>query len=129
MVDSAEKQFRWVVYAFVASGLMVVGLLAWQLVDMTPAKWCAIAVQGTPEIATACVAVLVKLLELKQNVALGLLIIMGLSILSLAAVALRVRIGFSGPGGLSANVGADTTTITDGQAVVKVPTPPADNIQ
>jgi hypothetical protein len=122
-------RFRWVVYAFVAAGLLMAAMLGWQLYDLTPARWCVLATQGSPDLATGCVTMLVKLLDIKDHVMIGLLAIVGLSVLSLAAVALGVRLGFTGPGGLSANVGADKTTVTDGQATVTLPTPPAEETQ
>lgn len=126
VTDHNALRFRWVVYAFMAAGIVMTAMLAWQLYDLTAARWCVLAKTGSPELATGCVTMLVKLLDLKDHVLLGLLTIVGLSVLSLAAVALGVRLGFTGPGGLSANVGADKTTVTDGQATVTLPTPPAE---
>lgn len=117
---SNTLRFRWVVYAFIAAGLLMTLILAWQLFDLTPGRWCVLAKQGSPDLGAGCVAMLIKLLEIKDHVMIGLLIIVGLTVLSLAAVALGVRLGFTGPGGLSANVEADTTTVTDGQATVTV---------
>jgi hypothetical protein len=108
---------------------MMSALLAWQLWDVTPARWCAIAQNGTPDLQTACVTVLLKLLELKNNVVIGLLTIVGLSVLSLAAVALGVRLGLTGPGGLTANIEAEQTTVSDGSSTVVVPTPPSEGIK
>lgn len=127
MVDLQNNlRFRWVVVAFMAAGIVMTAMLGWQLYDLTAARWCVLAKQGSPDLATGCVTMLVKLLDLKDHVLIGLLGIVGLSVLSLAAVALGVRLGFTGPGGLSANVGADKTTVTDGQATVTLPTPPAE---
>lgn len=127
MVEVQNLRFRWVVFAFLGAGLLTMAMLGWQLYDLTPGRWCVLAKQGSPELANSCVAMLVKLLDLKDHVLIGLLAITGLSVLALAAVALGVRLAFSGPGGLSANVGADKTTVTDGQASVTIPTPPAED--
>jgi len=128
-MNKDTQRFRWVVFAFLAAGGMMTALLAWQLYDTTPARWCAIALQGSPEISTGCFNVLLRLLDIKNNAVLGLLAITGLSVLSLAAVALGVRLGFTAPGGISANVQADTTTVTDGSSTVTIPTPPAEETQ
>lgn len=93
---------------------MMAALLAWQLWDVTPARWCAIAKSGTPEISSACVTVLLKLLELKNSVVLGLMAIVGLSVLSLAAVALGVRLGLVGPAGFSADISPDQVKMSKG---------------
>lgn len=82
------------------------GLLVWQLWDVTPARWCAIA-QATDERANVCVAILLRLLDLKDHVVLGLLSIVGLTVLALAVVALNVRIGATGPAGIGVNIGDD----------------------
>lgn len=124
-----SMRFRWVVYAFVGALLVITGLFAWQMYDLTPARWCAVAATGSPEIATGCFNVLIKLLDIKDHAVMALAGITGLTVLSLAAVALGVRIGFSGPAGLSANVGAETTTVTDGSSVVEVPTPPSEDVK
>lgn len=107
-------RLRWFIIAFVLSGLLMAGLLVWQLYETTPRVWCVLAKTGSPEMATSCVAILLKLLELKDHAVIGLLSIVGLSVLSLAAVALGVRLGFTGPGGVSANIESDQedTTIT-----------------
>lgn len=126
VTDHNTLRFRWVIYAFMAAGIVMTAMLAWQLYDLTAARWCVLAKQGSPDLATGCVTMLVKLLDIKDHVMIGLLGIVGLTVLSLAAVALGVRLGFTGPGGLSANVGADKTTVTDGQATVTLPTPPAE---
>lgn len=117
---------RWFVIAFVAAGLLMSGFLWWQLSEITPEKWCMLAKQGSPEMATACTSILLRLLDLKDHAILGLLFILGLSFLSLAVVALGVRISAEGPAGLKTEVGAETTTVTDGSSVVEVPTPPSE---
>lgn len=112
---------RWFVYAFVAAGALMTAMLGWQLFETTPARWCGIAKAGTPELANACVAVLLRLLDIKNDVVVGLLAITGLSVLSLAAVALGVRLGFTGPAGLSADVRRDESTV-----IVSTSTPTED---
>ena len=122
-------RLRWFIVAFVASGVVTMLMLGWQLYETTPARWCVMAKQGSPDLEGSCLAIRLKLLEIKSNVVLGLLAIVGLSVLSLAAVALGVRLGLSGPGGLSANIGSDKTTVSNGESSVTVPTPPADRIE
>jgi hypothetical protein len=116
-------RFRWTVLAFVAAGILVSALVVWQLYETTPARWCAIALQGTNE---GCFTVLLKLLEIKDHAVIGLLAILGLTVLSLVAVALGVNIKAAGPGGTSVDIGADDTTITTPDASVTLPTPPSE---
>jgi len=123
-VDKHTARFRWIIIAFLVAIASMSGLLAWQLYDTTPARWCAAALMGSPEVATACFGVLLRLLEVKDHAVLGLMAIVGLSVLSLAVVALGVRINAAGPGGLTANIGAEKTTVTDGESSIVVPTPP-----
>lgn len=129
MVDvrkMADGRLRWFVFAFLAAIIIMTALLAWQLYETSPTRWCILAKSGSPEMASSCVSMLIKLLELKNNVVIGLLSIVGLSVLSLAAVALGVRLGLSGPAGLSANIGAEETVISNDSASVTVPTPSAE---
>lgn len=97
-------RLRWFIVAFVLAGAMMVGLLVWQLYETSPRHWCEIAKQGSPETASSCLAILLKLLDLKDHAVVGLLVIVGVSVLCLAVVALGVRLGVAGPGGVSANI-------------------------
>lgn len=115
---------RWFIIAFLVFGIIMTVMLGWQLFETTPARWCVMAKQGSPELASGCVTILMKLLEIKDHVVIGLLGITGLSVLGLAAVALGLRFVVSGPGGLNANIGADRGTTT----TVTVETPPSDPI-
>lgn len=126
MVEPVIKsRTRWFISAYVASGALMISLLAWQLFETTPARWCVLAKQGSPELATGCVTILMRLLDLKDHVNIGLMVIAGMSVAALAALATGQRLSVNGPGGLSANVGAETTTVTDGESTVKIPTPPS----
>lgn len=123
-------RFRWVVISFMLAGLLTMGMLGWQLYETTPARWCSVAAVGSPEIATGCVNILLKLLDLKQTAVMGLLLIVGLTVISLAAVALRLNIkATAGAGGFSADIGADKTVVSDGDNVVTIPTPPSGDNQ
>ncbi len=113
---SQTGRLRWFVIAFLVAGTLMSGLLAWQLSETSPAKWCIIAKAGSPQAADSCVSMLMKLLEIKDHVVIGLLIIVGLSVLSLAAVALNVKLGINGPGGLSANIDSESVNVQDNQS-------------
>lgn len=112
-----DGRIRWVVLAFLINMVIMAGLLAWQLYDLTGAKWCTLAKVGTPDMATACVTALVRVLEVKDHIMAYLLAIIGLNSLSLTAVALGVRISANGPGGVSTNIGVDT----DGPTRITIP--------
>lgn len=107
LAPSKAGRLRWFIVAFVVSGAMMAGLLTWQLHQTSPALWCTLAKQGSPEMATSCVAILLKLLEIKDHAVIGLMTIVGISVLSLAAVALGVRLGLTGPAGFGANIGSE----------------------
>jgi peptidoglycan/LPS O-acetylase OafA/YrhL len=100
----APSKLTWMIVAFCLSGALMTAILVWQLLETTPARWCVLANKGSPEFATGCIAILMRLLDIKDHVVIGLLVIVGLSVLSLAAVALGVRLQLSTPGGLSANI-------------------------
>jgi uncharacterized membrane protein len=118
-------RYRWTVFAFLAAAVIVAGLVVWQLYETTPARWCAIAVAGSPESTTGCYQLLMRLLELKDHAVLSLLAILGLLVLSLTAIALGVGIKASGPGGTSIDIGAEQTKVTSDDTTVTLPTPPA----
>jgi hypothetical protein len=119
------SKYNWTIGAFSLAGAVTMIMLAWQLFESTPARWCAIALAGSPETNSACAGILLKLLENKDHVNLGLLTIVGVSILALAAVALNVGIKVQGPGGVNVDIGSEDTKVTSGDSSVTIPTPPA----
>jgi hypothetical protein len=121
-----QSRFRWVVLAFIAYGLLTGALLVWQLMATTPTKWCAIAENN--DINQGCFTLLLRILDIKDHTIIGLLLIMGLTALSVVAVTLKVRMDAEGPGGIKAKIGADTTTVEptpNGESSVEIDTPPA----
>jgi hypothetical protein len=103
ILDALDK-FRWVVLAFIAAGLLVAGLLIWQLLETTPGKWCAVA--GINEIsASGCFQLLLALVTIKDHAIIGLLVILGVTVISVVAVTLKLRIQAEGPGGAGLQVG------------------------
>ena len=125
MVKADFRRLNWTVLGFSLAGLLTMAMLAWQLFESTPARWCAIALAGSPETNSACAGILLKLLENKDHVNVGLLAIVGVSILALAAVALNVGIKVAGPGGVNVDIGAEDTKVTSDNTSVTIPTPPA----
>lgn len=119
------KALRWTLIAFALCGFLIAALVVWQLSETTPARWCVIAKSGSPGEDASCLAILLKLLELKQYTVLSLLAILGLTVLSVVVVALGVRINANGPGGFQVDVSADQTKISSGDATATIPTPPA----
>lgn len=127
VVPHTSRAVRWTILAFVFIMLVINGLLIWQLSETSPAKWCALAKLTSPEGTTACSTMLLKLLDIKDHLVQGLLIIEGILTLSLTAVALGVNIKGTGPGGMSIDVGAEDTKIQSGDSEVSIPTPPSSN--
>lgn len=119
-------RMRFLIIAFALAGFLIAALVTWQLFETNPARWCAIAANGSPEITTGCYQVLLKLLEIKQTSLVMLISVLGLTILSLTAVALGVRIKAEGVGGMNVDVGPNTTTVATPDTTVTLPTPPAD---
>lgn len=116
---------RWILIAFALCGLLIATLVVWQLAETTPARWCVIAKAGSPDEGASCLAILLKLLEIKQWAVLALLTILGLTVLSVVVVALGVKINANGPGGFAVDVSADQTTVSSGDNIAVIPTPPA----
>lgn len=99
-----SSRFRWIVLAFIASGGLVAGLLIWQLLETSPNKWCSYVGEATPQ---GCFDVLLKLIDVKDTAIIGLLTILGLTVASVVAVTLRVKIDIQGPGGTGGNIQGD----------------------
>lgn len=104
-VPHARVEFRWVIIAFALCGLIVAAFAGWQLWETTPARWCAIAQAGTPESTTACLSVLLKILEIKGNAVMILLGILGMTVIGVSAAALNLNVKASAPGGASVDLG------------------------
>lgn len=99
-------EFRWVIVAFVFAGLLVAGLLIWQLWETRPSTWCEVA-EVNDISATGCFNLLLGLIEIKDHAIIGLLFILGVTVLSVVAVTLRVRLDLKGPGGTGGNISGD----------------------
>lgn len=120
-----KSRYGWTIIAFVLAGLFVGALVVWQLFETSPSVWCALADNGTENLRGACLSVLLKLLEVKDHALIGLIVILGITVLSVVAVALRLKISASGPGNTHIDVGADQTRIEADGADVTIPTPPS----
>lgn len=106
--DGVPTKFRWVILAFIFAGLLVSGLLIWQLYETRPSMWCAVA--DVNEIsADGCFKLLLGLIQVKDHAIVGLLFILGVTVLSVVAVTLRVRLDLDGPGGTGADIQGDDT--------------------
>lgn len=123
---SQNGRFKWTILAFILAIIFVGGVLIWQLFETKPERWCQIAESAAPENINACLAVLVKLIDVKDHVLIGVTGTLALTVLSLAVVALGVRLSGSGPGGTSVNISEKDTTISTPDASVTVPTPPSE---
>jgi len=122
------RNFRWTLIAFVFAGLLMSGLAIWQLYETSPQRWCALAENTAGDVNNnACLAVLLKLLELKDHSLLAIFFILGITVISVVVVALKVQVRGSGPGGLSVDIGADKTVVEGGGSEVEIPTPPSED--
>lgn len=121
----APKAQRWTLIAFGLAGLFISGLVIWQLVELRPAYWCILAKAGSPDQASGCAGMMLKLLEIKDHAIVILLCTLALIVVSVLVVALGVKVEADGPGGFSVDIGADKTTISDGKSEATIPTPPS----
>lgn len=106
-----QGRFHLTIISFALAGIIITALVAWQLYETNPGRWCALALNGSPEMTSGCYQVLLKLLDIKQTSLMMLIGTLVLTILSVVAVALGVRIAGTAPGGFNIDVGADKTTI------------------
>jgi uncharacterized membrane protein SpoIIM required for sporulation len=120
--EAGKGRFRWTVVAFMLAGLLISGLVVWQLYETAPRIWCEMAKEGHND---QCVQILLRLLDIKNNALLGLIAILGLTVVSLTAIALGLKISAGGPGDTHIDVGADRTTVDTGGSTVVIPTPPS----
>lgn len=102
--ETAHKEFKWTTFAFGLAGAFSCALLVWQLWTLSPGHWCGLAQVTTPEGIAGCLTTLTKILTVKDHVLIGLMSIVGITILGLTAVALGVRLNVSVPGGGTAQV-------------------------
>lgn len=121
-----KSRYGWTIIAFVLAGLLVSGLVIWQLYETSPRIWCQIAEGDAEAVRGACLAILLKLLDLKDHAVIGLLTILGITVVSLVAVALGLKISAGGPGNTHVDIGADETRIESSGADVTIPTPPSE---
>lgn len=122
-----KSRYGWTIIAFIIAGVFISGLVIWQLMETAPAYWCALADQTSEGLRTACYNVLLRLLDIKDHAIVGLLTILGITVASVVAVALGVKISGTGPGGTSVNVGADETRVKNGDLDMSIPTPPSED--
>lgn len=105
-----KKVLPWSTLAVLAAGPMLMAILAWQLYTLQPAHWCNIQVVSEKALGLRsedCSAILLKLLELKDHAVLGLLMVLGLSYITLIVRAVGATIKWTGPGGISGEVDSD----------------------
>ena len=95
------RNFRWTILAFVLCGLLMAGLAIWQLAGLSPSLYCRI--DGKQD----CTQLLIALLGVKDNALIATFMILGLTVLSVVAVALGVSVKATGPGGTSVDIGHD----------------------
>lgn len=120
-----KTRYGWTLIAFVLAGGLIAALVIWQLIVTSPNAFCAVA-KATGERSAVCLPLLIEIVHVKDHAIVGLLTILGITVISVVAVALGVRISASGPGNTNVNIGADTTTVDNGDAHVSIPTPPSE---
>ncbi len=120
-----KSRYAWTIVAFILAGLFISGLLVWQLMETGPAVWCKIAETANDTRVTGCYGILLKLIDVKDHTIIGLLAILGITVISIVAVALGVKISAQGPGSTSVNIGRENTNISNGDIDVDIPTPPS----
>ncbi|MGN6819307.1 MAG: hypothetical protein ACTHJR_11625 [Sphingomonas sp.] len=119
----STSRYRWTIIAFVFAGFISAAFAGWQLFETSPRVWCVLAKEGSAETRAACLSVLLRLLDIKDHAVIGLLVILGLTILSVVVVALGVKLKGHGPGDLGFDIDRDddTQTVRAGDATVTGP--------
>jgi hypothetical protein len=125
ITPKAGKNFRWTLLAFIMAALFVVGLIIWQLIELAPRVWCQLNDNANDARYTSCGGILLKLLDVKDHTIIGLLAILAVIIFSIVVVVFGVTIKGAGPGGMSVDIGADKTVVTNENDTVAIPTPPS----
>lgn len=126
------RNFRWTLVAFALCGGLIAALVVWQLWELTPQRWCALAENTAGDVnSNACLSALLRILDLKDHALIGLLVILGITVVSVVVVALKVNVKGSGPGGFEVDIGADETQVRepDTGASVTIPTPPSEEVK
>jgi hypothetical protein len=108
-----KSKFGWTIIVFIIAIIFVGILVVWQLFGLSPQTWCNIAEEGDANVRGACLSVILKLLDVKDHAIIGLMSILGITVVSIVAVALNVRIAAGGPGNTSVNIGADDNDQVD----------------
>lgn len=126
---TVHGRFKWTILAFGFAVIFVGAILVWQLFETKPERWCQLAEAATPENTNACLAVLVKLIDVKDHVLIGVTGTLALTVLSIVVVALGVRLSGSGPGGTSVSISESDTVIKTPDMSLTVPTPPSEEIK
>lgn len=105
-----QTAIRWNILAVMLGGPAITAVLVWQLWDLTPAKYCTLvlgAAKGEADGADFYVGCIVRLLDLKDHVIIGLLAIVGISFIATVVVAIKAKVSASGPAGISITVEGD----------------------
>lgn len=122
------RNFRWTLIAFALCGALIASLVIWQLWELTPTRWCALAENTAGDTnSNACLAALLRILDLKDHALIGLMVILGITVVSVVVVALKVNVKGSGPGGFEVDIGADQTVVRNHEGdQARIPTPPSE---
>lgn len=102
-----SKHAAWTIYVFLMLSLFVSGLIVWQLWGLTPENWCLLAKMGDKTDPMACFNTLVRLLDVKDHIVIGVLATQAIIVICLAVVVLNLDLKASGPGGVQIDVGSD----------------------
>lgn len=98
--------FRWVIIAFILSSILIVSLVVWQLIGIQSRHWCEIP--GADEmLSEGCFSLMGQLIQIKASAVIGLLFILGITVIAIVAVTLRVKIDADGPGGTGVTIGGE----------------------
>lgn len=123
--EHLKTRFGWTMIAFIVMIVFIGVLAVWQIDATSPGYWCKLA-EDTTESRTGCYGLLMKLVEVKDHVIIGLLSILGLAIAGLISVALGLNVRAGGPGGTSVDIRERDTTVDTGDTSVTIPTPPSE---
>jgi hypothetical protein len=99
------RAWNWTVYATIAAPVMITAILIWQLAQLEPTRWCDVstdtskATGGRPiEAVQACFSLLTNMLRIYRQNTLALIVILGISLVTIVITTLKARVDVEGFG-------------------------------
>jgi len=102
-----ERPFTWTFWGLLGAGAILVSLLVWQLMGLTPTHWCGASIgaaRAENTVARDCTQILIELLKIKDHALMIFGGTLAIVVIALVAAAAKVNLSALLPGGGSVNV-------------------------